>query len=102
MCKRNKQAIELNLQPPFLDKCAGLQPLRVLGNVRAVTKYLYLKKLESSPGETILSLENVMKILKEIQDEQARNSSRIQEIYNKIFSVDPYQDTDDYLASYPS
>jgi len=56
----------------------------------------------SSPGETILSLENAMKILKEIQDEQARNSSRIQEIYNKLFNVDPYKDTDDYLASYPS
>ena len=57
--------------------------------------------MESSLGEMILSLENVMKILKEIQDEQARISSRIEEIYNKIFDVDPYQDTDDYLASYP-
>ncbi|MEE9459158.1 MAG: hypothetical protein V3V84_05285 [Candidatus Bathyarchaeia archaeon] len=49
-----------------------------------------------------MNLEDVMKTLKEIQDEQARNSNMLKEIYNKIFEVDPYKDTDDYLASYPS
>jgi hypothetical protein len=49
-----------------------------------------------------MSLEEVMQILKEIQEGHERNSEMLKEIYNKIFEEDPYKDTDEYLASYPS